>query len=80
IVGDELYGGPHLYLSQFKRGYKRRGEDGEEPLNHGFLLHAKQLAFAHPETGENVVIVCPPPKNFELCLKTLEKYDPPLQT
>jgi 23S rRNA pseudouridine955/2504/2580 synthase len=77
IVGDELYGGQNLYLSQFKRKYKRRPEEVEEPLNHGILLHAHQLSFAHPETNLPVVIECPLSKNFELCLKTLDKYDLP---
>lgn len=76
IIGDELYGGENIYLSQFKRKYKRRPEEAEEPLNQGFLLHAKKLSFPHPETGELLSIDCPLSKNFDLCLKTLEKYDP----
>lgn len=77
IIGDELYGGDHIYLSQFKRKYKRNPEETEEPLNQGFLLHAKKLSFIHPQTGQPVLIDCPLSKNFELCLRTLEKYDPP---
>jgi 23S rRNA pseudouridine955/2504/2580 synthase len=77
IVGDHLYGGEDIFLSQLKRRYKLSGRKEEErPINHSFLLHSHTLGFHHPRTEEEIEVSAPLPKNFEVVLKTLEKYDP----
>ena len=75
IIGDLLYGGEDIYLSQIKRNYKASGRKEERPLNHGFLLHAQSIDFDHPDTGERLSIEAPLPKNFQVVLKQLEKYN-----
>ncbi|MEM6630426.1 MAG: RluA family pseudouridine synthase [Bacteroidota bacterium] len=75
IVGDTLYGGEDIYLSQIKRNYKASGRKEERPLNHGFLLHAQCISFDHPNTKERLSIEAPLPKNFEVVLKQLGKYN-----
>lgn len=77
IVGDELYGGENLFLSQIKRNYKYSGRKMEEsPLNLGFLLHASSLEFEHPTSGEKLLLEAAYPKHFRVTLKQLEKFDP----
>jgi RluA family pseudouridine synthase len=76
IVGDHLYRGEDLLLSQIKRRYKLSGRKMEErPLNHGYLLHARSLAFTHPSSGEEVSFEAEYPKDFAVSLKMLRKYD-----
>ncbi|MDX1906523.1 MAG: RluA family pseudouridine synthase [Bacteroidia bacterium] len=75
IVGDELYGGTDIMLSQLKRKYKPSGRKEELPVNHGYLLHARSLHFTHPRTGEPMSAEAPYPDNFETTLKVLRKYD-----
>lgn len=76
ILGDELYGGKNLLLSEIKKKYKMgKFSDEEQPLNHGYLLHSHRLLFTHPHTNEPMSIEAPLNKNFETVLKVLEKYD-----
>jgi len=76
IIGDELYGGADLYLSQLKRNYTPSGrKEAERPLNHGFMLHAASIQFAHPRTEESLQIEAPFPKNFLVVLKMLRRYN-----
>lgn len=76
IVGDELYGGKDVFLSELKRHYKPSGrKEEEQPINHGFLLHARALTFRHPATDEEQTITTELPKNFQVVLKLLEKYN-----
>lgn len=75
IVGDTLYGGKDVLLSELKRKYKPSGRKEEQPINHGYLLHALQLSFTHPVSGEPVTFEAPAPKNFEITLKILRKYN-----
>ncbi|MEZ4773179.1 MAG: RluA family pseudouridine synthase [Bacteroidia bacterium] len=75
IVGDTLYGGKDILLSDIKRKYVASGRKDEQPINHGYLLHARSLKFTHPGTGEEVEFSVPYPKNFEVCLNILEKYN-----
>lgn len=76
IIGDELYGGKDMFLSEFKKNYKiGKFTDEESPLNHGYLLHSHSLEFTHPGTEEIVKYEAPLNKNFEAVIKTLEKYD-----
>ncbi len=75
IVGDKLYGGEDLFLSQMKRNYKPSGRKEERPINHGFLLHAKGINFHHPHSEDPLALEAPLPKNFQVVLKQLRKYN-----
>ncbi|MEM6806578.1 MAG: pseudouridine synthase, partial [Bacteroidota bacterium] len=75
IVGDSLYGGIDIFLSKLKRNYKANNRREEKALNHGYLLHAHSLKFQHPKSGKEVEFSTEVPKNFEVVLKMLRKYN-----
>ena len=76
IVGDELYGGKDLFLSQIKSKYRTgKYAEEEQPLNHGYLLHSFSLTFAHPATGAQMTVEAPLNKGFQVTLKLLDKFD-----
>lgn len=74
IVGDTLYGGQHLYLSNLKRkNFKLKLDEEEQPLDKRFQLHARRIKF---QTQHRLYEVeAPYPKDFQVILKHLEKYD-----
>ena len=51
------------------RKYHRK--EATEELIDRVALHAAHLEFAHPRTGEGVVIDCPPPKDFQHLVQQL---------
>lgn len=79
LVGDVLYGGADMYLSDFKRRYREAGKKKphreEQPTNTEYVLHAYQLGVEHPATGEKVLFEAPPSPNLAVCLKLLRKWD-----
>lgn len=75
IVGDHLYGGKDIFLSQLKRNYKPSGRKEEQPVNHEYLLHSHKLQFIHPRKEEKCTFTAPIPKNFSVVLKVLDKYN-----
>ena len=40
---------------------------------HSQCLHAKELTFLHPRTGEEMTLSCPLPEEFENALKKLQR-------
>lgn len=75
IVGDLLYGGKDLLLSDIKRNYRYKAEEEESALNHGYLLHARSLKLLHPATETQTEFFAPLSKNMDMCMRQLEKYD-----
>jgi len=75
IVGDTLYRGRDMFLSDMKRKYKPSSRKTEQPVNHGFLLHAHTLVFTHPTSEKEISFSAPYSKNFEVTLKILNKYN-----
>lgn len=74
IVGDEAYGGKPVFLSKIKRkGYSLKKGREEEPLIKRFALHAKSLGFTI--LGKKFEFEAPYPKDFEVLVKSLSKYD-----
>jgi 23S rRNA pseudouridine955/2504/2580 synthase len=74
IIGDALYGGEDIFLSQIKRkNYKLSAMEEEKPLNKRFQLHAQRIRFEN-SLGKYEVSA-PYPKDFEVILKQLKKYD-----
>jgi len=74
IVGDTLYGGQPLLLSQLKSGYRLKPHQQERPLMGRVALHAEQLSVAHPVTGKTVTIEAPWPKDLTVAIKYLRRY------
>lgn len=74
IIGDHLYGGNDLFLSDIKHkfNYNRTGE--EQPLIHRFPLHALDLEFRHLD-GNWMSFTAPYPKDILVLIKQLEKYN-----
>ncbi len=74
IIADAFYGkGRGLFLSDFKRGYKPGRED-ERALMGRLALHAQELTFRHPVSGEPLTVTSPLPREFEVTLKSLRKF------
>lgn len=74
IVGDELYGGKPLLLSQLKKDYHGKRNEPERPLLGRVALHAERLVIPHPVTREPVSIQSAWPNDFEVALKYLRKF------
>ncbi len=73
VLNDLLYGNEtRLLLSDLKRGYK--GRDDERPLISRLALHAAALTFTHPLSRGKATISAPPPKDFAVALKYLQKF------
>ncbi len=72
IAGDLQYGGKQHFLSEIKRHVS--GDDS--PLMRRFALHARSLAFQLPD-GTLQRTEAPYPRDMEVMLKLLRKYDLP---
>lgn len=62
LLGDEVYGGG-----------KTRFQALHKDCIHGQCLHAKEIFFNHPESGDRINISSPLPKDLEKVLELLEK-------
>jgi RluA family pseudouridine synthase len=74
IVGDDLYGGPPLWLSTLKKGYRLKPGRTERPLISRVALHAEQLVLQRPGADETVRIEAPWPKDLTVSIKYLRRY------
>jgi len=72
IVGDILYGGVYLYLSEIKRKFKLKNNTEELPLIKRVALHAFRLEFKDID-GEPIVVEADYPKDMKGFLRQLEK-------
>ena len=72
LIGDSMYGGKPLYLSEFKKKYKEKQRQRERPLMPRQALHADSLAFTWND--ELIRVEAPLPKDFQVSLKQLRKY------
>jgi len=74
IVGDTLYKGKPVYLSQIKkRGFTMGKGQEEQPITRRFALHARSLALRIG--GKDYAFEAPYPKDFATLLKILHKFD-----
>ena len=74
IVGDTLYRGGKLWLSELKKNFRLKPNKEERPLIATVALHAESLALPHPVTNETVTITAPWPKDLEVAVKYLRRY------
>jgi RluA family pseudouridine synthase len=74
IVGDALYGGAPLMLSNLKRNFRLKPNKTENPLINRVALHAHELTFKHPVTSADVTITSPLPHDLQVALKFLRKH------
>lgn len=61
VIYDPVYGRPSLF------------EKKHPHLMDGQCLHAGELTFTHPKSGERVNVTCPLPDNFQRVLELLRK-------
>lgn len=74
IVGDTMYKGKPVFLSQLKkRGYTLSKGQEEQPIMKRFALHARELRFEI--MGRAYHFEAPYPKDFATLLKHLHKFD-----
>ena len=74
IVGDDLYKGKPIFLSEIKRGYRLSKTEEEQPIIKRFALHARHLVFKGVD-GAVIDITAPYPKDMETLIKLLDKFD-----
>jgi 23S rRNA pseudouridine1911/1915/1917 synthase len=55
------------------RKYHRK--EAEEPLIDRVALHAAHLEFAHPRSGESIMIECAPPADFQNLIQHLSRFN-----
>jgi len=60
LVGDPLY-----QAGGVPRADGIDDEEAATPGKTGYLLHSWKIRFPHPSTGEDVEIVCPPPRGLD---------------
>jgi 23S rRNA pseudouridine1911/1915/1917 synthase len=69
IVGDTLYGAPHVLQRPQSRVKKPHGKLASLPRN---FLHAAELELAHPKTGSKLALSSPLPGELQEFLHILE--------
>jgi len=69
IVGDRMYGGGPLYMSQLEG----RHDVAEGPLITRQALHAHTIEFNHPRTNQRMSLEAPWPKDLTDALKLLRE-------
>ena len=74
ILGDALYRGGKLWLSELKRNFRLKPNHEERPLIETVALHAETLSLVHPVTKETISITAPWPKDLEVAVKYLRKF------
>ncbi|RYE22551.1 MAG: RluA family pseudouridine synthase [Sphingobacteriales bacterium] len=75
IVADETYGdGKPFLLSGIKKKYRlSEHDDVERPLLSRLALHSSRIVFT-TETGEEVDVEAPLPKDMRACIAQLDKW------
>lgn len=74
VVGDDLYGGPPLWLSTLKMQYHLKPGRTERPLISRPALHAEQLILCPPGAAENARMEAPWTKDLAVSVKYLRRY------
>src|SRR5690606_14542622 len=74
IVGDSMYRGKPVFLSQIKkRGFTLSKDQEELPIMKRFALHSKAVKFTLD--GKEYAFEAVYPKDFATLVKQLEKFD-----
>ncbi len=74
IAADTVYGGKLPFLSELKRNFSISKSKTESPMINRVALHASELSFTDID-GTVLNIKAEYPKDFEVFLKLLRKYD-----
>lgn len=76
VLGDQLYGGRLLLLSQLKRDYRLKPNKTERALVDQAAVHHEALTLPHPITGEPLTITAPWPKRLTVAVNYLRRFAP----
>lgn len=74
VVADASYGGDVLMLSELKRNYRFKKDRPEKPLMDRAAIHLEQLRFPDPDTGEEICLIAPMHRDWEVAFKYLKQY------
>jgi RluA family pseudouridine synthase len=74
IVGDVVYGGGPLLLSDLKSEYRLKGHKVERPLIATTALHAEKLELIHPITNVPISMSAEWPRDLNVAVKYLRRY------
>jgi 23S rRNA-/tRNA-specific pseudouridylate synthase len=74
LVGDEVYGGPPLWLSSLKSGYRLKPGKTERPLLSRPALHAEELLCQLPGAAQSIKIHAPWAKDLTVAVKYLRRF------
>lgn len=75
LLIDPIYGNASEFkLSSIKRRMNLKKNTDERPLISRITMHAKELAFKHPHTKEDMSFETDYPKDFAALLQVLNKY------
>jgi 23S rRNA pseudouridine1911/1915/1917 synthase len=74
LAGALFYGGRPLMLSSLKPNYRLKAEQTERPLLARAALHAEQIVFPHPESGETMLLTAPWQKDLKVAIKYLRMF------
>jgi 23S rRNA pseudouridine955/2504/2580 synthase/23S rRNA pseudouridine1911/1915/1917 synthase len=75
LAVDPLYGKSEgILLSSFKSSYRPSKNKMEQPLISRVPLHASQLTFTHPVTGEKVTFTSELPKDLRAVTQQLQRW------
>ncbi len=76
LLADSLYSdNKEFFLSQIKKNYKFKKSQPEKPLISRAALHSYKIKFYHFRKKDFIFLECSPPKDFNLTLKYLRKYN-----
>ncbi len=75
LLVDDIYAkAPAFYFSSIKKNYKQSDEE-ERPTIARLTLHASSLTLIQPTLGTEMTFDSPLPKDLEVVLKLLRRYD-----
>jgi 23S rRNA pseudouridine1911/1915/1917 synthase len=73
LFNDGRYGGDRILKGTVFTKYRRFVENTFDIIPH-HALHAKELGFVHPKTGERMLFTAEAPANFHECLQRWRTY------
>lgn len=75
LVDDKYGSSAPIFLSQIKQKFNFKKGLPELPLLNRLALHAGEIRFIHPITSELLTLSCEIPRDLQVFLKQLRKYN-----
>jgi len=75
LLIDEVYGSDQpVLVSELKKHFNLKKNSEEKPIISRITMHAYQIGFEHPKSGEHLTFIAEYPKDFRALLQVLNKY------